>query len=577
MKRERGGTVQKERYFRDELHKLFIQYAIIPAVVLAALCVVALMAALVYGKSSSNAAQLSTVSGELEQVITQYQQELEGLGGRYPLFGDTLDAQGRAQVFADFYQVSGRLGYEADIYVLGRQGELLLSNRGEIPAFLSPQPGISWGLLGSMDKQPGQPVVQLLEPWTGADGGIALGIRTTDTHGNTGYVVFLLDRSRFLPALDHGDTQTIIADRFGWVYASNNLNFIGSSNQVTPQLEGAGRYLSFDKQLYLVSQRGVCGGLFRVYVISDIQNIVFSLTSSGVLMITALVLMTLWVLVSSKKVTENKTRDFYCILDSMEGAQNGNLESAIRIDSSNEFRLIADAYNEMIASLKQQMENNQKMVELVATAQNKQLASQFHPHFLYNTLENIRYMCVIEPKVAQRMVYSLSALLRYSMDSSQTQVTLQEDLEHLQNYLTILRYRFNRRFSYKIDVSPQALTQTIPKLLLQPMIENSVKYGFGDQDTLEVELKAYLHQGTLVMICRDDGAGITPETLSGLSHLLAQEENTSRHSGLYNIHRRIRLLYEQPYGVEIRSQEGHGTTLVVTLPAGKEEPQCCES
>ena len=84
-----------------------------------------------------------------------------------------------------------------------------------------------------------------------------------------------------------------------------------------------------------------------------------------------------------------------------------------------------------------------------SAAQNKQLASQFNPHFLYNTLENIRYMCLIDPQVAQRMVYSLSGLLRYSMDSAQPQVTLGEDLEHLRNYLTILEFRFGRRFSCK--------------------------------------------------------------------------------------------------------------------------------
>ena len=111
----------------------------------------------------------------------------------------------------------------------------------------------------------------------------------------------------------------------------------------------------------------------------------------------------------------------------------------------------------------------------------------------------------------------------------------------------------------------------IPKLVLQPMIENAVKYGFGKQLNLTVELKAYIHEGKLMMICRDDGVGIPQETLSELNAMLEQKENTSRHSGLYNIHRRITILYGRPYGVEIRSTEGHGTTLVVTLPVVREE------
>lgn len=254
----------------------------------------------------------------------------------------------------------------------------------------------------------------------------------------------------------------------------------------------------------------------------------------------------------------------------MENARTGNLETSIRIDSENEFRIIADAYNETIASLKTQMENNRKMTELVAMAQNKQLESQFNPHFLYNTLENIRYMCRLEPATAERMVFSLSNLLRYSLDGSKDQVTLKEDLEHLENYMTILKRRFGSRLEYQIEVEPEAMDCRIPKLVLQPMIENAVKYGFGSQLNLKVELKAYIYQGNLIMICRDDGVGISQENLSELNAVLEQKENTSRHSGLYNIHRRIAILYGRPYGVEIRSTEGHGTTLVVTLPADRE-------
>ena len=79
------------------------------------------------------------------------------------------------------------------------------------------------------------------------------------------------------------------------------------------------------------------------------------------------------------------------------------------------------------------------------------------------------------------------------------------------------------------------------------------------------------HEDRLIMICRDDGVGMSQQNLSSLTRLLEQEENTSKHSGLYNIHRRIQILYGRLYGVEIRSLEGHGTTLIVTIPAHGEE------
>lgn len=291
----------------------------------------------------------------------------------------------------------------------------------------------------------------------------------------------------------------------------------------------------------------------------------------SVLVLAAFILMTIWVLNSAKRVTEKKTEDFYRILDVMEKTAKGDLSGTIQIENDSEFRLIADTYNETMASLKRQMENNRRMAELLAFSQVKQLESQFNPHFLFNTLENIRYMCRIEPTVAEKMILSLSGLLRYSLDASKEEVTLKEDLAHLENYLLILKYRFNRRFSYRIDISEAVYRCRIPKLILQPMIENSVKYGFGSQENLSVELKAYIHDERLIMICRDDGAGITPGTLREITELLSMEENKSCHSGLYNIHRRIKILYGHPNGVEIRSTEGYGTTLIVTLPVHEEE------
>ena len=210
------------------------------------------------------------------------------------------------------------------------------------------------------------------------------------------------------------------------------------------------------------------------------------------------------------------------------------------------------------------------MAELLAASQRKQLESQFNPHFLYNTLENIRYMCKMEPHAAERMVFSLSNLLRYSLDTGRAQVPLREDLDHLKNYLSILELRFGNRFSCRIQVEPETLECIIPRLVLQPMIENAVKYGFGKRPELEVELKAYIHEEKLIMICRDNGVGMSLTKLSELQDVLDQEQEPGSHSGLYNIHRRIGLLYGVPYGVKIRSAEGLGTTLVVVLPVKEE-------
>ena len=510
--------MKKERYFRHELERMFIAYAIVPAVIFTMVCGMLFMTVLLHGKRSGNIEHNRYVAGLLDNVLARYEGGVEEMASQPGCFDNIRDPDGKAELFGIFYGITNSLGLEGDLFVMDSSRNILMSSRSDLPHFLDVPEDVSWGIFDDMDREPHKTALRLAEGWKSGDSTIAIGRSVMEGNRKLGYILCSIPSSQFKALVDKPDIQTIIADPFGWAYVSSN-----------------------------------CSGL----------------------VITALVLMTLWMLLNSRKVTEKKTEDFYKILDVMENARDGDLEGVIRIQSDNEFKIIADAYNETIQSLRIQMENNKKMAELVSVAQNKQLESQFNPHFLYNTLENIRYMCKLEPATAERMVFSLSNLLRYSLDGSKAEVTLKEDLEHLESYLTILKRRFGERFRCRIDVEPEAMDLRIPKLVLQPMIENAVKYGFGKQLNLTVELKAYIHEGKLIMICRDDGVGIPQGTLSELTALLEQKENPRRHSGLYNIHRRIDILYGRPYGVEIRSAEGHGTTLVVTLPVKREESDGC--
>lgn len=278
-----------------------------------------------------------------------------------------------------------------------------------------------------------------------------------------------------------------------------------------------------------------------------------------------------------KRREEKKREECERILRGLKQVQDGNFETEIDAGSDPDLARIAEACNEMIGSLRREQESARRMAELVAAAQNKQLESQFNPHFLYNTLENIRYMCRLDPQAAEQMVRDLSGLMRYSLEDTGGEVILSEDLDHLSHYLAILKCRFGERFQFETEITSQALNCRIPKLVLQPMIENAVKYGFGGKKKeIHVNLKAYCHEGTLFLLCRDDGMGMSQSALKNLAALLEQRENTSRHSGLYNIHRRIGLLYGRPYGVEIRSLEGEGTTLVVTIPVREGEKKDAE-
>lgn len=559
--------MKRERYFQDEIWRMFAMYAILPAVLFTFICGVLFMAVLLHGRERANKEYLSYVTGRVQQVAESCEQGIETLSDLPQAVSGPGYVLERNQIFQIFYGISEQAGYEPELYLVDQRGRLLLSNKEKLPPYLNKRQDVEWGIYAAMDSRPGQTAFRLINGWDSGASTAVFGRWVDAEDGNGRYIILAVSGSGLLKTLTRSGEQVAVTDRYGWAYFCSNSLFLTDSNQARPALKEAGSYMRLDQKTYFTSESSLENGRFYIYVMSDVQNVLTSLIFACILVAVALLIMTAWVLFQSKKVTERKTEDLYKLLDGMELARQGKLERTGAIERDNEFKMIGDAYNETIASLKEQMENNRKMTELLALAQTKQLESQFNPHFLYNTLENIRYMCKLEPATAERMVFSLSNLLRYSLDGSREQVTLEEDLGHLNNYLSILEKRFGSRFEYKIDIAPECMQCLIPKLVLQPMIENSVKYGFGNQLNLHVELKAYIHEDKLIMICRDDGVGMSATMVESLRALMTKKEAPGKHSGLYNIHRRIQLLYGHPYGVEIRSLEGHGTTLVVTLPA----------
>ena len=248
------------------------------------------------------------------------------------------------------------------------------------------------------------------------------------------------------------------------------------------------------------------------------------------------------------------------------------------IRSDNEFEEIAAAYNRMAESLVRLMRENEEEARAGVISELRQLESQFNPHFLFNTLENIKFMTKLAPDDAVRMISALSTLLRYSIDNRVRQVTLAEDLCHLERYIEIQRLRFGARFSYREEMEEGAETCHVPKLLLQPVVENAIHYGADAEGNIEIVSRMTMEAEQLHIVIEDRGLGMDAETLHRLRTMMAEGENRSVHTGLYNIDRRIRLLYGVEYGVKISCPPSGGTRVEMVLPirrSGGEENAAC--
>ena len=227
-----------------------------------------------------------------------------------------------------------------------------------------------------------------------------------------------------------------------------------------------------------------------------------------------------------------------------------------------EFNKLLSSFEMVLAEKEALIKNNSELSERKRIMEIKQLEEQFNPHFLFNILETLKYQIMIDKDKAVEMVLAFAALMRYSIYYGSTVVPLGTDIEYINDYLMLQKLRYNRRLTYSIDIPDELQECLIPKLLLQPIVENSLTHGLVD--VIHITIRAECRADMLIISVEDNGKGIDSQNLQLLRESLEKDSIYKEHIGLYNSHRVIKLLYGNRYGLEINSC--HGTLITVRLP-----------
>jgi two-component system LytT family sensor kinase len=200
----------------------------------------------------------------------------------------------------------------------------------------------------------------------------------------------------------------------------------------------------------------------------------------------------------------------------------------------------------------------QEQETLLMTARIEALASQINPHFLFNTLQSISSLIRSKPETARMLIVKLSALLRRLLRSQDHFVPLRDELEAVDEYLDIECIRFGNQLVVEKEIAPDTLDRVVPSMLLQPLIENSIKHGFAAKvDPGRILLKATRQAGCVVIEVIDNGAGIPAERLGGvMDHGI----------GLRNVNERLRVIYGASCQLRLHSVAGVGTSVRLEVP-----------
>lgn len=256
---------------------------------------------------------------------------------------------------------------------------------------------------------------------------------------------------------------------------------------------------------------------------------------------------------------------------SIKEVQEGNLDVRIEdFKQNDELTRISDSFNMMLDDLNDYIDQAYVLNIQQQQAELKALQAQINPHFLFNTLEVIRMAAIVEgSKTSSKMIYHLSRLFRYTLESKDT-VPLHTEMENTNQYFRLMQLHHPEKLAVITDVPKQYEDLPVPKLILQPIIENYMAYGFRkDRSDNRIMIKATQHEDTLQISVADNGSGFTSEKLAEvIKHLNDDEADHMKSIGLKNVHQRLKLNYGMEYGVSIVSEADQETIITLTIPIG---------
>lgn len=391
-----------------------------------------------------------------------------------------------------------------------------------------------------------------------------------------GYIVFTVSHDDlddlFSGTLGGSEDLLLLSPQWELAYSSRPIAGESSAGALRarllsgedPRTDGAGEY-----RCYLAKDNDT--GMTLVLR----QNLVFSAPVLRAFYLTSLVLGLLSLglcLLCAGWLSGNLSEPVDRLGRAMGRVMEGDFTVQLQTKRVDELGRLAHSFNRMSREYRDNLEGSLQRQRELNEAQIRLMQSQLNPHFLYNTLDSMKWLGVTHqvPQIAE-LATDLAALLRFSISQAEF-VTLEEELEFIDRYLEIQYIRFEDRFACEVDVEERFQHCLLPKLVLQPLVENAIIHGVTDQNEGYIKITAWEENGNLVVCVQDNGCGIPPDTLKRLNDGGAP----GKHLGLYNVNEILRLHYGPGCGVSAVSRPGAGSRVMIRLPIQRreEEPLC---
>lgn len=261
-----------------------------------------------------------------------------------------------------------------------------------------------------------------------------------------------------------------------------------------------------------------------------------------------------------------------------EVARGDLLGKSVEIQTNDELRLLGDTFNTMrmnIHELVKEIKDQSELDQLLKEMELKHLQNQINPHFLFNTLNTITKMAYLEDAhETSRLIEAVAVLLRHSLGDLEREVTLAEEIKVVEEYFHIQKTRFSERVQFLMEIDETCTQIAIPRLTLQPLVENAFIHGIEDKEEGGlISLKVFQSEQSVVIEVCDNGEGIEAHKINEILSQSASQNEHVGHStgiGLINVRRRLQLFFQEDNVVEVESEKGEWTIIRLILPKRQE-------
>lgn len=380
-----------------------------------------------------------------------------------------------------------------------------------------------------------------------------------------GIVCLTFDRNYLKALLGEHEFSSVIYDETGaLLYCSEDLTGIQSDQE--EEL----------REQYLVTSTTVGRKGWKLMALVDRELIMTRIRSMTRTLITLELIILIAAVLTSTYLFQRMLKNIIALSDRFRDINTGNPVSFIPVREGDETAWLCQQFNEMYKELKQSVEKMAHDSTLRERAEYNALLAQMNPHFLYNTLESISSMAKLAgQEEIVRMIHMLGYLLRVSISGITQKIPLREELRYIRYYLELQKLvTGGDRLDWDISVEPDTEACLVPKLLLQPVVENSIIHGLRSvsRDGIIV-ITANRKNDCLLLEVDDNGEGVRQEEID---RILTEEEpedsgRERAHIGIRSIQKRIHILYGPEYGMQMTSAPGNGMMVRITLPLEEEE------